>query len=412
VDPEESQDDDVPSFRWLPPEDRLWRHPSEVGGHGDRAGSAGRRGTVRSSSRTGRRSWALALSAGTLGAVLALGVSTATGLVGGRTVIETVHIPTPNTTAVVTDDSAMSVGNWAAIANALAPSVVGIRVPTPSGTAESSGVVYATGDHDSYVITAADVVSGAPITVVFSNGFSEMARLVGLDPTSGIALLATAGVHGAVPPVGSVSDVQVADPVLAVGARNDGATPVAIGSISGVDQVLAASGGDTFYGMLSVSGVDLPAADDGGALVDAQGEVVGIATDLTPAAPTAGTGYAVPIDTAERVADELLAGTAPSHPWIGVDDATDLPSATAQALGVSGGAEVGEVAPGSPAAAAGLRAGDVITRFGGQPVSSSGALVMLLAHAQTDRRVELSYVAAGRTRTVAVTVGTVPPSGG
>ncbi|MHB1928930.1 MAG: S1C family serine protease [Acidimicrobiales bacterium] len=394
---EENRDDEGPLFAWLPPEDRLWRHPSEVG-----AGPARAVASIRNASMS--RTWTAALVAGVLGAVLASGVGLATGMFLGHTVVVSVPTPTPNT-ADVTESTSYASGGWPAIANDLEPSLVGIA----AGGAIASGIVFTAAAGSSYLITAADAVSGGRITAIFDDGSRERAYLVGADVATGIAVLRVAGTY--MPPVfGSASDLQVADNVLMVGASSAGGS-YANGAMSSLDSVLNTAGGYTLHGMMAVSDATVPASANGGAVVDQGGAVVGVDTDLTSVDSTMqGMAFAIPIDTAEQVANNLIEGRAPAHPWIGIEGATDLPTMTASQLGVMGGAEVGAVAPGSPAARAGLQPGDIVTAFAGRRVTSSGVLVSLLAGCRPAQRRTISYLAGGHTHRTTLTVGALPGS--
>ncbi|HLH46853.1 MAG TPA: trypsin-like peptidase domain-containing protein [Acidimicrobiales bacterium] len=402
MDLEDGQDDEGPVFAWLPPEDRLWRHPSELGAGARRAAAP----LLAAASRS--RSWTTAVCAAAIGAMLAAGVGYATGAWGHRTIIEPVSVPTPDTVSLAVS-TPNSPGDWSALADALAPSVVAVTTVTAAGTEESSGVLFAAARHDSYIITAADA-TGSKMAVTFDGGRAERARLVGSDPTSDVAVLAVAGARRHLPPIGSVSAVEVADPVLTVGLRDGGTTAVADGTLTSLDQQVETAGGVTYDGMIAVSGGSLPQMADGGAVVDAAGAVVGIATDVTSASPRdQGVTYAVPIDVADHVAEEILEGDRPAHPWLGIDESTDVSSAAARQLGVVGGAQVGGVASGSPAAVAGLRPDDVVVGFDGHPVRSSGELVTLLAQCHPGQRASISYMAGGRTeRRALITVAGEP----
>lgn len=383
---EEGREEEGPLFAWLPPEDRLWRHPSEVGE--PRPSGAPRVRVARP------RTWMVACVAGVIGAVLASGIGVAAGFFPRRTIVD--PVPVPNTLVATSSDVAqqVAVGDWPAIANNLAPSLVTIT----NGGQTASGVIYAPSNmtNSSYVITAADAVNNnGRIEVTFENGTRSQATLVGLDPVSGIALLNVGGSGLAIPTFGSARDLAVADQVLVVGARTSDA-PTVPATLSGIDEQMQTAGGYILDGMLAVDGVTVPASSDGGALVDAGGAVVGIDTDLvSAAADQQDMAFAVPIDTVEAVANELLAGRHPTHPWIGIEDATDVSTITASSLNIQGGAEIGAVQPGSPVALAGITAGDILTRFDGRPVTSSGMLVSLLAQSQPDARTSVTYLSAG-----------------
>jgi putative serine protease PepD len=415
---EESREDDRPLFAWLPPEDRLWRHPSEVDDAPGRPGPSAPPGGASPPPNLFRpavRIWSVALFAGLAGALMASGFFMATGFNERHmTVVEPVVTPSTVALYAAASNSAdsPSVGDWPVIAGTLTASLVGVRVDNEGNLQLGSGVLYGASDAESYIITAQDLVAGnRTVTVTFSNGDTQTARVIGGDNETGIAVLATAGSHHSFPTFGSVSNVQVAEEVLALGTRVANPKPVVTDTVSGLDQSVSTDSGDdaTMAGMLALSGAAVPDTSNGGALIDPDGAVVGIDTDVTSSDPSAqGVAYAVPIDVAEHVAQQLLKGRSPTHPWLGVEDATDLTSTSAQQLGVPGGAQVGAVDPDSPAALVGLRANDVVTGFDGHPVDSSGALVALLAQCQPGTHASLSFFRQSEPWKATVTIAEQP----
>ena len=204
----------------------------------------------------------------------------------------------------------------------------------------------------------------------------------------------------------------MAEPVLAGGGHSGGSAAVATDVVAGVDQAVDAANGPTMRAMLALSGLPVTKSSDGAAVVDGTGAVIGIDTDIAPVDDSdAGTSYAVPIDNAARVANQLIAGLPLTHPWIGVDDAAILSRATAEQMGLSGGAAVGTITPASPAARTGLAANDIITGFAGRPVTSPGVLTTLLAQSTPGRRCSITWIDRGVTHRELVTVGEQPTSG-
>lgn len=397
VEAEDGREDDGPLFAWLPPEDRLWRHPSEVGASAaERAASAWRR-------PSGARVWTVALVAGVFGAILASGVGLATGMFVQRTVTVPVPLPVKDTSAATTTAAQEATPSWATVANEVAPSVVGITAGGQAG----SGIVYTASQGTSYILTAADVVSGVrKVGIVWDDGTRQPGYVVGTDPVSGVAVVRVQGAGHPPATFGTAANLQIASGVLAVAGRNTGAASVAPGNLSGLDTELQAPDNYTLQGMMAVTGLTVPASADGGALVDQNAEVVGINTDLTSVdSSMQGVAFAVPIDTARDVANQLLAGRKPVDPWIGVQDATDVSPMTASERGISGGAMIGSVAPGSPAARAGLHAGDIVTAFDGQQVTSAGALISALATCRPDDHAHISYLDGPRLHRASLTVG-------
>jgi putative serine protease PepD len=415
VDADESPEEDGPLFAFVHPDDRLWRHPSEV--------TAGSTGSTHPSTAALRpllaaeraptaHTWAVAVVAGVVGALVASGVLAVAGDLSSRstTVLAPVtRLVTPNTLASA---AVASAPGWPAIVDAVAPSVASLTALTASGPEQGSAVVYGSDrDHDeTYLITDAAVVQGAGgLDVTFNGGQAIPGHLVGTDPTSGLALLWVAGGDRAAPNLGSVDTLHEADAVMVLGGRSGGAAGTVAGSVSSLDRTVVDQ--DTSVatcGLLGVSAT-LPSGDDGGAVVDTQGSVVGISTGLESSDPgDAGMSFAVPIDVAIHVAGEMIAGDRVTHPWLGIDATSDLDSATSEAMGVPGGAEILAVEADSPAAAADLQPDDVVTSFDGHVVTSSGSLLSLVADVAPGQTATLVYRRGPATGSVRLRVAEQP----
>jgi serine protease Do len=104
----------------------------------------------------------------------------------------------------------------------------------------------------------------------------------------------------------------------------------------------------------------------------------------------------------------MLAGSALTHPWLGVTSASDITTAVATQYGLPGGAQVEQISPGSPASQVGLRPSDIITSFDNQPVISSGSLTQLLSQAETGRRVMIDYLHEGKSMRASVAISNQP----
>lgn len=417
VEADDGVDDEGPFSAWVSPDDRLWRHPSEFRPsssdvapfslEGFDPSGVGAVGTLERPSAV--RTWTVAVVAGVVGALLASGVTIASGGLGQRTTVlqqAVTRVATPDTLALASQ-STLANPNWSVVNLRLEASVVAVSNADGSS---GSGVIYAAGggSRRSYILTTDDLIGGS-VRVTFNDGETQGARLVGSDPKSGLALLSVAGTGRALPTFGTVADLQVAEPLLAISGSDQGAPPPASLTVQSVDDAVSASDDETMVGMLAVTG---PATTgEGGALVDATGQVVGITTSMTALDPTQqNTSYAIPIDVARHVAAQLLAGRPTTHPYLGVVNTVDLSTLTARQLGVAGGARVETVASGSPAAAVGLSQEDVITALNGAPVSSAGALVSLLATSRPGTSMSVSYLHQGKPATVTVRVSEQPAS--
>ncbi len=408
--PPDGGDEDGPLFAWLPPEDRLWRHPSEAFASPGAAAfpappSLDRPGAAPAGSRgTWVRTCTVAVVAGMVGALAASGVGVASGWFDHQTtIVRSVQASTP---AVSLDEVSGSPSNWSAAEESVAASVVSVSVDSPAGPQQGSGlVIVATTGPNAFVVTdrslfTADQAAGyrGAVTVTFLSGEESKAKLVGQDSLSGLAVLEVADPSRDVPAAtGSVASLRDAEPVLAVGARSLNGGSLSIGSVSGEDRTVNLADGTDMDNLIAVTMPPMTPQATGGPLLDQYGRVVGLTVNVN-AADTSDqeVTFAVPIDVVDRVVTQIIDGQRVSHAWLGVANAEDVPSTMAHQLGLTGGVEVGQVTPGSPAGRAGIRAHDIISAFDGKPLSSTGALVSELAALQPGTRVALTYIDAGR----------------
>lgn len=412
-------EEEGPFFAWLPPEDRLWRHPSEGAPAPDSSGSAlaggyRRWGAVLPRSLL-RSTWAVALIAGLVGATAATGIGLASGLWPRQTTV--LRSVVPSTSSVSLADVGAEPTDWAAVDDSVAASVVTVSVNGSAGPQVGSGLVFLQAPGGTaFVVTDRSLFSrdqemgyiGA-INVTFLSGATSRAKLIGDDPLSGLAVLEISDRGQAVPAaaLGTISNLREADQVLVVGSR--AAPSVSPGSISAEDRTVSLSDGTDLDGLLAVSMPPLNPTAAGAPLLNQFGQVVGLTLNLQPVDQADQQfSFAVPIDEVARVATQIIDGTAPTHPWIGVSDAESVPSAVAHQLGIDGGVQAGTVSPGSPASKAGLRANDVITSFAGKPVVSVGALVAQINGCTPGQAVPVTYVHGGRTVHTKVEVANEP----
>ncbi len=423
----EGMEEEGPYLPWLPPDDRLWRHPSEGSTTGtpgdqrandDRHERAGGQRWSRSwllgawGQHPAARIWTVAVVAGVIGAVAASGFGIVSGAFEQQTTVVHSVVPTAPTDSLA---SATTTGvDWTSVDSAIAPSVVQVAVSTLSGPTTGSGLLLEPGNGQAYVITDSSLLAGEQsIEIVYVSGDQQRGHLVGSDPESGLALIAVAAPTSdqSYPQLGTVADVQLANPVMAVGSRSGGAASVFPGSVTGEDREVDLAGGSSMENLIAVSASPpLPANAAGGPLVDQLGQVVGITVSLSPTSSTdQSLVFAVPVDVALHVAQQLMAGSEVTHPWLGVTDANDLTFSDAQQYGLTGGARVGQVSPGSPANRVGLRPNDIITSVNGTPVTSSGMLTQILfTQAEPGRWLSISYVHKGKPLQASVYVANQP----
>jgi serine protease Do len=253
------------------------------------------------------------------------------------------------------------------------------ELPAPGHGTGSGVIVDAEGD----IVTNSHVVDHATkVTVTLADGAETSARVVGRDPETDLAIVRLARVPAGltVARLGNSDDLQVGDWVLAVGSPLGLDQTVTAGIVSGKGHVgrHVQMSGDRVRTYIQTDAMINP-GNSGGPLVDLQGEVVGINT-LINTGPGGAYGFAIPIKEATRVTQTLLAGGHMRYPFLGVHvgDAASIPPAEKEKLAAAipeRGAFVSEVTEGSPAARAGLQAGDVITGIDGKKIETATEIV-------------------------------------
>ncbi|MEU7058441.1 trypsin-like peptidase domain-containing protein [Streptomyces sp. NPDC046197] len=309
----------------------------------------------------------------------------------------------------------------AGIAARALPSVVTLHVSGSDEKGTGTGFVL---DRLGHILTNNHVVepaaSGGDISVTFSGGQTAKARIVGRDTGYDLAVVQVHGVRGLTPmPLGNSDNVQVGDPVVAIGAPFDLANTVTSGIISAKERPITA-GGDKGDGS-DVSYVDALQTDapinpgnSGGPLLDTQGRVVGInsairsadsGSDLqTGQAGSIGLGFAIPVNQAKRVAEELINSGKADHPVIGVTLDMNYTGDGAR-VGTKGRSGGSPVTPGGPGAKAGIKAGDLITAVDGRRVQSGEELIVRIRAHRPGDRLELTVERGGLERKVFLVLG-------
>ncbi|MGW5451775.1 S1C family serine protease [Nocardia sp. NPDC003979] len=300
-------------------------------------------------------------------------------------------------------------GSTQAVAQRVLPSVVMIKVAGTRASGEGSGVVLSS---DGLILTnnhvAAGAGSGAKMEVVFSDGSTAPATMIGADPVSDLAVI-KADKTGLTPiELGTSDGLAVGQPVIAIGSPLGLAGTVTTGIVSALNRPVSTSGEGTPSQVNPViDAIQTDAAinpgNSGGALVDGQGKLIGINTaiaslggEMTGAqSGSIGLGFAIPVDQARRVADELIKTGKATYAQIGIKL---RPLDTA--------ARVLEATPDGPAAKAGIPAGSIITRLDDRPIDSGDALIAAVRSRQPGDTVKITYTdeQGGNTKTVDVTL--------
>jgi putative serine protease PepD len=319
----------------------------------------------------------------------------------------------PSAQPVVIHDPDNATTATAAAAKA-APSVVTVYVTGSSAGGSGSGVVMT---DDGYVVTNNHVVTldgqgSGSVQVRTADGSLYDATVVGTDPTADIAVIKLDGASGLTPATFADSDkVQVGDVAVAIGAPLGLSNTVTDGIVSATDRAVATGSRQNDATVIDAIQTDaaINPGNSGGALVNAAGEVIGINTAIATVAsgvPGAdsqsgniGVGFAIPSNTAERIAQQIIETGSATHAVLGV-------SARTEGRGEIGeGARIVQVQPDTAAAKAGLEPGDVVTAVGDRPVTTSTELTAAVRSQAPGDTVQLTIVRNGDKKTVEATLG-------
>ncbi|POX89178.1 peptidase S1 [Mycobacterium kansasii] len=310
----------------------------------------------------------------------------------------------------------MPAGSVEQVAAKVVPSVVMLETDLGRASEEGSGVILSsdglilTNNH--VVAAAAKPPAGAPppkTTVTFSDGRTAPFTVVGADPTSDIAVIKVQGVSGLTPiSLGSSSDLRVGQPVLAIGSPLGLAGTVTTGIVSALNRPVSTTGEagnqNTVLDAIQTDAAINP-GNSGGALVNMNGQLVGINSAIATLGADSGDaqsgsiglGFAIPVDQAKRIADELISTGKATHASLGVQVTTDK--------GIPG-AKVVEVVQGGAAATAGVPKGVIVTKVDERPINSADALVAAVRSKAPGDKVVLTFQdPSGGSRTVQVTLG-------
>jgi len=374
-----------------------------------------------------------AVSAGIGGAVASMVRSEDRSVTTGTTAVASA----PGRSAVPTAN--VPVGTVEQVAAKVVPSVVKLETKSGRASEEGSGIILSA---DGLILTNNHVVSGAqggpaggpkvpgplapaptkpgappadpaaggPKTLVtFADGRTASFVVVGTDPSTDIAVVRAQGVSGLTPiTLGSSGSLRVGQDVVAIGSPLGLEGTVTTGIVSALNRPVAA-GGDATNQNTVLDAIQTDAAinpgNSGGALVNMRGELVGVNSAIATLggespdsqSGSIGLGFAIPVDQAKRIADELIANGSAAHASLGVQVSNDV---------TSNGAKIVEVVKDGAAAAAGLPSGVVVTKVDDRVIASANALVAAVRSRAPGDKLTLTYLdPAGSSQTVQVTLG-------
>jgi putative serine protease PepD len=357
-----------------------------------------------------------ALGIAILGGAVALALALLVGAVHTSTATTTVLETAPASVA-----PASPTATWAGVYAQAAAGQVDITVQTtttiatPFGEQQQQATALGSGfvlDGRGDLVTAAHVVDGATsISVAFENGATRSATILGKDDASDIAVLHVSPADLTLHPLrlGTSATLAIGDPLAVLGDPLGFDRSLSTGVVSALDRTIQAPNGFEIAHSIQTDAAMNP-GNSGGPLLNPRGQVIGIADQIAtgtnrfggPSSSTTstGVGFAVPIGLIKAELTPLEHGETVSHAYLGIS--------TGQTANGSPGALIAAVHPGTPAASAGLRSGDVIIAWGGDTITTESALIDALAAAHPQEQVTLTIL-RGRTRIrVTVKLGAQP----
>jgi Do/DeqQ family serine protease len=283
----------------------------------------------------------------------------------------------------------------------------GDQLPDEAQRASSlgSGVIVSS---SGYILTNHHVVDGADeIEVTLADGKKLLAKLVGNDPDTDLAVLRVDSEHMPAITFGSSENLRVGDVVLAIGSPFGFSQSVTSGIVSALGRT--GLGINTFENFIQTDAAINP-GNSGGALIDASGNLIGINTAIfSPTGGSMGIGFAIPVSTAKMVLEQIVKTGSVTRGWIGVGG-RDITPEMAQSfkLGTTAGALIAEVVPGGPADKAGLKPGDVLVEVQGKPVADPLAMLNLIAALAPGEPAKVKLKRRGQDVNAIITVGRRP----
>ncbi|NNC13781.1 PDZ domain-containing protein [Planctomonas sp. JC2975] len=306
--------------------------------------------------------------------------------------------------------------NSVTVADEVLPTIVTINVAAPGGSSVGSGEIIR---HDGYIVTNNHVISaaanGGVVAVTFSNGHREQAKIVGRDPQSDLAVLKVSA-DSQLPTIelGNSEKVVVGQPVVALGAPLGLSSTVTAGIVSALGRnvpVPSDNGSTAILAGAIQTDASINPGNSGGALVDCRGHLIGVNTAISTVpnsegvggGGSVGIGFAIPVNLAMRIANQLIETGEVAYPYFGVE-VTPIPAAVAERWGIEDGLYIQSVDPKGSAAAAGLQVGDIVTKIDGRPATNSDVITELMLTKKAGDQVQVTYVRDGTEHTVTATL--------
>jgi serine protease Do len=296
-------------------------------------------------------------------------------------------------------------------AQKMLPSVVNIEVQISSGfssgTGIGSGFIYTS---DGYIVTNNHVVNGATsIKVSLRDGSTYDAKVVGTDPDTDLGVIKINASDLPQATLGTSADLVVGELAVAVGSPEGFEGSVTSGIISALNRNITISNTESLYDVIQTDAAINP-GNSGGPLGNSLGNVVGINTAIySQSGGYDGLGFAIPIDSAKPIIDQLISKGSVVHPWLGFTGSTLTPDiAQSYNLPVDTGVLIRRVLANTPAQKAGLQSGDIIVALNGTPIDSMEQFVLELRKYQVGDSVTVDYYRGNDKKQVKATLEEKP----
>ena len=317
---------------------------------------------------------------------------------------------TINTTDIQTNvtQAAQKVGPAVVTVVGTIPGQMTFFGPTGDQTVSGSGVFVSA---DGYILTNNHVVEGTQeVSIVLSDGSQQTATIVGADQYSDIAVLKTEGNIPAVASLGNSDKLDPGESVIAIGSPlGDFKNTVTVGVVSATGRSLETGSGYQIENLIQTDAA-INQGNSGGPLVNLAGEVIGINTMIVRSTDSGsvaeGLGFAVPVNTAQAVAAQIIQKGYFSRPYMGISFQPITPDiALRYNLPAQWGAYITKVAAGSPASQAGLQQGDIIIKLGDVEIDENHSYLNTLFTFSPNQQVTVEFIRNGQTQQTQVTLG-------
>ena len=310
------------------------------------------------------------------------------------------------TTTIVSNSASSGLLDFSAVVDKVRPSVVQVETDVAAG----SGWVV---DSSGIIVTNAHVLEGASgvnqINVITSNGKTYVATSIKTDASSDLAIIRINASGLTAASIGSSASLKVGQPVAAIGNALDLGISMTGGWVSRLNATITDDTGLTHTNLIGTDTAINP-GNSGWPLVNTNGDVVGITSIKLIETGVEGVGYAISIDSAMPIIQQLINNGYVTRAFMGVNGLTTVDSIVAAQnnLGINSGVMIGGIVSGSPADKAGLKAKDVITAVDSTDITSNGQLVQLIQAKAPGTQVKITYYRGTGKSSVTVTLGSTP----